>query len=128
MNEVENSLEGVKNYSVAVKEKGDDVIFLRKIIEGPTDESYGIYVAKLAGVPTSVVNRAKKLLNKFEDESNQKKAKENTTKVIDDSFQVNLYNFKLAEVGRMLEKTNPDELTAKEALDALYKLKEKMGL
>ena len=64
LNELEGELEGVKNYSVAVKEKGDDVIFLRKIVEGPADESYGIYVAKLAGVPNAVVNRAKKILNK----------------------------------------------------------------
>ena len=126
LNGLEEQLEGVKNYSVAVKEKGDDVIFLRKIIEGPADESYGIYVAKLAGVPNAVVNRAKKILNKLEQESQSKKVKDNTTKVIDDNLQVNLFNYKLAEVGRMLDKTNPDELTAKEALDALYKLKEKM--
>ena len=126
LNDLENSLEGVKNYSVAVKEKGDDVIFLRKIIEGPADESYGIYVAKLAGVPMSVVNRAKKLLSKLEDVNNSKKVKDDTRNVIDDGYQVNLFNYKLAEVGRMLEKMNLDEFTAKEALDALYKLKEKM--
>jgi len=126
LNELEGVLDGVKNYSVAVKEKGDDVIFLRKIIEGPADESYGIYVAKLAGVPNTVVNRAKKILNKLEQETRDKKIKENTTKVIDDNLQVNLFNYKLAEVGRILDRTNPDELTAKEALDALYKLKEKI--
>ena len=126
LNELEGQIEGVKNYSVAVKEKGDDVIFLRKIIEGPADESYGIYVAKLAGVPNTVVNRAKKILNKLEQETQSKKVKNNTTKVIDDNLQVNLFNYKLAEVGRMLDKMCLDELSAKEALDALYKLKEKM--
>ena len=126
LNELEGELDGVKNYSVAVKEKGDDVIFLRKIIEGPADESYGIYVAKLAGVPNTVVNRAKKILNKLEQETQSKKIKDNTTKVIDDNLQVNLFNYKLAEVGRMLDKMCLDELSAKEALDALYKLKEKM--
>jgi len=126
LNELEGQIDGVKNYSVQVKEKGDDVIFLRKIIEGPADESYGIYVAKLAGVPNTVVNRAKKILNKLEQETQSKKVKDNTTKVIDDNLQVNLFNYKLAEVGRMLDKMSLDELTAKEALDALYKLKEKM--
>ncbi len=126
LNELEGTIEGVKNYSVAVKEKGDEVIFLRKIIEGPADESYGIYVAKLAGVPNTVVNRAKKILNRLEEQNQSKKVKDNTTKVIDDNLQVNLFNYKLAEVGRMLDKMCLDELTAKEALDALYKLKEKM--
>ena len=126
LNELEGTLEGVKNYSVAVKEKGDDVIFLRKIVEGPADESYGIYVAKLAGVPSSVVSRAKKILNKLEEDTITKKAKANTTKVIDNNNQINMFNFKLAEVGRMLDKIALDELSAKEALDVLYKLKEKM--
>ena len=126
LNDLENKLEGVKNYSVAVKEKGDDVIFLRKIIEGPADESYGIYVAKLAGVPVSVVNRAKTLLSKLEDINTSNKAYDSKKDVIDRNYQVNLFNYKLAEVGRMLEKMNLDEFTAKEALDALYKLKEKM--
>ena len=126
LNELEEQIDGVKNYSVAVKEKGDEVIFLRKIIEGPADESYGIYVAKLAGVPNTVVNRAKKILNKLEQETQSKKVKDNTTKVIDDNLQVNLFNYKLAEVGRMLDKMCLDELSAKEALDVLYKLKEKM--
>lgn len=127
LNELENELEGVKNYSVAVKEKGEDVIFLRKIIEGPADESYGIYVARLAGVPAPVVNTAKQILKKLEKENRKKEVKSNVTKVIDNNMQVDLFNFKLAEVGRILDKTNPDELTAKEALDALYRLKEKMN-
>ena len=126
LSDLEGQIEGVKNFSVAVKEKGDDVIFLRKIVEGPADESYGIYVAKLAGVPSSVVSRAKKILGNLEKETVSKKANTNTTKVIDDNNQVSLFNFKLAEVGRMLDKMCLDELTAKEALDALYKLKEKM--
>ena len=63
---LEEKVEGIKNYSVAVKEKGEDVIFLRKIIEGGTDESYGIHVAKLAGVPRTVVTRANKILSSLE--------------------------------------------------------------
>jgi len=126
LKDLEKEIEGVKNFSVEVKEKGDDVIFLRKIIEGPADGSYGIYVAKLAGVSNNVVNRAKVILNKLEKESTLKNAKENTTKVVTDTMQVDMFNYKLAEVGRILDKLTLDELTAKDALDTLYRLKEKL--
>ena len=59
LTELENKLEGIKNYSIAVKEKGEDIIFLRKIIRGGTDESYGIHVAKLAGVPKVVTRKSR---------------------------------------------------------------------
>lgn len=59
LTELEEKLDGVKNYSVAVKEKGEDIIFLRKIVHGGTDESYGIHVAKLAGVPRECCNKGK---------------------------------------------------------------------
>ena len=59
---LEEKIEGVKNYSIAVKEKGEDIIFLRKIVEGGTDESYGVHVAKLAGVPKDVTKRANEIL------------------------------------------------------------------
>ncbi|HCC07089.1 MAG TPA: DNA mismatch repair protein MutS [Clostridiales bacterium] len=63
LTELEGKLEGVKNYRIAVKENGDDIIFLRKIVRGGTDNSYGIQVAKLAGLPMSVINRANEILN-----------------------------------------------------------------
>ncbi|MBR5227636.1 MAG: DNA mismatch repair protein MutS [Clostridia bacterium] len=126
LTDLEQEIEGIKNFSVEVKEKGDDVIFLRKIIEGPADGSYGIYVARLAGISNNIVNRAKAILNKLEEESTVKNAKKNTTQVITNSMQVDMFNYKLAEVGRILDKMSLDELTAKEALDTLYKLKEKI--
>ena len=66
LTELENKLEGIKNYSIAVKEKGEDIIFLRKIVRGGTDESYGIHVAKLAGVPKVVTNKANEILRSLE--------------------------------------------------------------
>ena len=66
LTKLEEQLDGIKNYSVAVKEKGEDIIFLRKIIEGGTDESYGIHVARLAGVPKSVTQKANEILKKLE--------------------------------------------------------------
>ena len=127
LTELGDTQEGIKNFSVAVKEKGDDVIFLRKIVEGAADESYGIYVAKLAGVPKSVLNRSKELLKKLEETNITKKAKKNETRVIDNNMQVDMFNYRLAEVGKILDKICLDELTAKEALDTLYKLKDKMN-
>ena len=127
LTELGDTKEGINNFSVAVKEKGDDVIFLRKIVEGGADESYGIYVAKLAGVPKPVLHRAKELLKKLEETNINKKAKKNETKVINNDMQVDMFNYRLAEVGKILDKICLDELTAKEALDTLYKLKDKMS-
>ena len=65
LTELEGKLDGVNNYCIAVKEKGDDIVFLRKIIKGGADKSYGIQVAKLAGVPDSVVERAKEIVDEL---------------------------------------------------------------
>jgi len=65
---MEQELEGVKNYNIAVKKRGDDITFLRRIIRGPADDSYGIEVAKLAGIPEEVVSRAKKILKTLDTE------------------------------------------------------------
>ena len=62
LTEMENELTGVKNYNIAVKKRGDDIIFLRRIVRGGADDSYGIEVAKLSGIPDSVINRAKVIL------------------------------------------------------------------
>ena len=63
---MENELECVKNYNIAVKKRGDDITFLRRIVRGPADDSYGIEVAKLAGIPDSVVSRAKDILRQLD--------------------------------------------------------------
>ncbi len=64
LTEMENELSGVKNYNIAVKKRGDDIIFLRRIVRGGADDSYGIEVAKLSGIPDAVINRAKAILKK----------------------------------------------------------------
>ena len=122
--ELENKLEGVKNYSIAVKEKGEDIIFLRKIIKGGTDESYGIHVAKLAGVPQEVVKNANEILKGLERKSilvTKGKEKENK-KIV--SGQLDMYNYKLADIAHELDKINVNELTPIDALNILMKLKE----
>ncbi|MDR4494740.1 MAG: DNA mismatch repair protein MutS [Nitrospirales bacterium] len=71
MTQLENVREGIKNYTVLVKEKGHDVLFLRKIVEGKADRSYGIQVAKLAGIPEQILDRARNILEQLEHESSQ---------------------------------------------------------
>jgi len=68
LTEMENELSGLKNYNIAVKKRGDDITFLRRIVKGPADDSYGIEVAKLSGIPSSVIERAKEILKKTEEE------------------------------------------------------------
>ena len=124
LTELENKIEGIKNYSIAVKEKGEDIIFLRKIIKGGTDESYGIHVAKLAGVPADVVKSANEILKTLERKSilaNKSQVKENK-KVV--SGQLDMYNYKLADIAHELDKININELTPVDALNILVKLKE----
>lgn len=123
---LENTLEGVKNYSIAVKEKGEDIIFLRKIVEGGTDESYGVHVARLAGVPKMVTQRANEILKQIERKNvltNKTVEKENKKQV---SGQLDMFNFKLAEIAHELDKVNIDELTPIDALNTLVKIKEEM--
>ena len=68
LTEMANELSGLKNYNIAVKKRGDDITFLRRIVSGPADDSYGIEVAKLSGIPLSVIDRAKEILKKTEEE------------------------------------------------------------
>ena len=68
LTEMENELQGVKNYNIAVKKRGDDITFLRRIVRGGADDSYGIEVAKLGGIPDEVIKRAKQILKKTEEE------------------------------------------------------------
>ena len=122
LTDLEGKVEGVKNYSVAVKEKGEDVIFLRKILRGGTDESYGIHVAKLAGVPQITVERANEILRTLEKKVkvNEKESK----KLL--GGQLDMYNYKIAEVAHEIDKINLNELTPIDALNILVKIKGKI--
>jgi len=124
---LEEKQEGVKNYHIAVKEKGEDVIFLRKILRGGTDESYGIHVAKLAGVPKIVTDRANEILKTLERKDmilNKKQEETKTKKVVEGQFD--MFNYKLAEIAHEVDKINLNELTPIDALNTLVKIKEKM--
>ena len=123
LTQLEEKLDGVKNYSIAVKEKGEDIIFLRKIIPEGTDESYGIHVAKLAGVPKQVIKRSNEILRTLE-----KKVKvKSDTSPKEVAGQLDLYNYKLADIAHELDKINVNELTPIDALNVIVKMKEKLG-
>jgi DNA mismatch repair protein MutS len=126
LTELEDKLEGIKNYSIAVKEKGEDIIFLRKIVRGGTDESYGIHVARLAGVPKMVTQKADEILRSLERKNilTGKKQEKQDKKQVEGQFD--LYNYKLAEIAHEVDKINLNELTPIDALNILVKIKEKM--
>ena len=127
LTQLEDKLEGVKNYSIAVKEKGEDIIFLRKIVPEGTDESYGVHVAKLAGVPQVVTRRANEILRSLERKNVltaknvEKESKKQT------AGQLDMYNYKLAEIAQEIDKIDLNQLTPIDALNTLVKIKEKMN-
>ena len=126
LTELENRLEGVKNYQIAVKEKGEDIIFLRKILKGGTDESYGIHVAKLAGVPKDVTIKANEILRKLERKSilRDKKQEKQDKKQVEGQFD--MFNYKLAEIAHEIDQVDLNSLTPIDALNTLVRMKEKM--
>jgi DNA mismatch repair protein MutS len=99
-------MKGVKNYSIAVKRRGDDIKFLRKIVNGGADDSFGIEVAKLAGLPPKIISRAKKLLNDME-EQNEKN--ELAVKAATDN-QISFYAIGESVIKSKLRETNIDEM------------------
>ena len=126
MTTLEEEGNGIKNYSIAVKEKGEDIIFLRKIVKGGTDESYGVHVAKLAGVPKDVTKRANDILKSLERKSILKETPKTKSEKQKQEGQFDMFNYKLAEIAHELDMVNLNELTPIDALNTLVKIKEKM--
>ena len=110
---LEDELTGVKNYSIAVKRQGDNIKFLRKIVPGGADESYGIEVAKLAGLPNKIIGRAKSLLGEMENDAARAKAAVSKA----DSDQISFDKISDSIVTDKLRKTNIDEMTDAELRD-----------
>ncbi len=128
LTELELILQRVKNYNVAVKEWGDHIVFLRKIIRGGCDHSYGIHVAQLAGLPQVVINRAKEVLKNLESESlnnnNEPKLAKHQEKPASSVTQMNLFSELEQSLQEEIRKINPDELTPVQALNKLDELKQ----
>ncbi|WP_295581815.1 DNA mismatch repair protein MutS [uncultured Oscillibacter sp.] len=122
LTELENTLPGTVNYNIAVKARGDDIIFLRKIVPGGADRSYGIEVARLAGLPEKVVQRAKAVLKELEEENGV-----SYTAPRRETDQVSLGSIGEGEVLDALRRCQPDTLTPIEAMGLLYELKQKLS-
>ncbi len=138
LTELEGKLNGVNNYCIAVKEKGDDIVFLRKIIKGGADKSYGIQVAKLAGLPDTVIERAKEIVNQLIEnditevvrnisvDTSGKKKKESRLDEVD-LTQMSLFDT-ISDDDIIAELRNVDigNLTPLDALNKLYELQNKV--
>ena len=116
---MENKLSNVKNYNIAVKKRGDQMIFLRKIVPGATDDSYGIEVAKLAGIPGAVIIRAREILDELE--SGKQEQVISVSKEPED--QISMLDLRGQEITAELEKITLETLTPIEAMNELYRLK-----
>ena len=138
LTELEGKMNNVTNYCIAVKEKGDDIVFLRKIVKGGADKSYGIQVAKLAGVPDMVIDRAKEIVEQLSDNDitekvqsivvDNKSEKHKPVKYDDvDLGQMTLFDtVKDEDVIKELQEINISTLTPLDALNTLYKLQNKL--
>ena len=118
---LEGELAGVRNYNIAVRTRGEDIIFLRKILSGGADRSYGIEVAKLAGLPKQVLVRARHILQELEEESGRPHAP-----LAEETDQVSLEALNEAAVVEQLRRAQVDTLSPLEALNLLYELKSRL--
>ena len=116
---MEDKLPNVKNYNIAVKKRGDQMIFLRKIVPGATDDSYGIEVAKLAGIPNQVINRAREILSELEAEGGAPAPAPKQ----EPEDQVSMLDLTGQQVVAALSAITVETLTPIEAMNELYKLK-----
>ena len=122
LTDLEEELDGVKNYRIAVKKRGDDITFLRKIVRGGTDDSYGIEVAALAGVPKEVINGAKKILGKIE---NDEVVIEHKAKPIEETNQIGFGDTVASEIADELRTMDVTTFTPIEAMNKLFELSNK---
>ncbi len=125
LSELEGQLAGVKNYSITAKKRGGDLIFLRKIVPGAADDSYGIEVAKLAGVPDAVISRAKVCLKELEEKL---PVAAPAKKQADGEGQLSFTDVGSDEIKTRLREASLDTMTPIEAMNLLYELKKKVDV
>ena len=130
LNEMQNSFSRIKNYHIAIQENKNNVIFLRKLVAGGSEHSFGIYVAKLAGMPTKVVNRAKEILKTLENSRSQDQNTENIKRVTEENLQLSFFQLDdpaLESIREELTQIDINTLTPIEALMKLNKIKNMIG-
>lgn len=116
---MEEELPGVKNYNIAVKKRGEDIVFLRKIVPGAADESFGVEVAKLAGLPDQVVKRARQVLRELETGGGEAPAPRRA----EETEQVSFQDVGGGQIAARLREITIETLTPIEALNVLFELK-----
>ena len=130
LNEMQNSFSRIKNYHIAIQENKNNVIFLRKLVAGGSEHSFGIYVAKLAGMPTKVVNRAKEILKTLENSRSQDQNMESIKRVTEENLQLSFFQLDdpaLESIREELTQIDINTLTPIEALMKLNKIKSMIG-
>lgn len=130
LNEMQNSFSRIKNYHIAIQENKNNVIFLRKLVAGGSEHSFGIYVAKLAGMPTKVVNRAKEILKTLESSRSQDQNTESIKRVTEENLQLSFFQLDdpaLESIREELTQIDINTLTPIEALMKLNKIKNMIG-
>ncbi|RSC94929.1 DNA mismatch repair protein MutS [Tenacibaculum singaporense] len=126
LNEMTTTFERIKNFNVSVKELDNSIIFLRKLVKGGSDHSFGIHVAKLAGMPSMVIHRANKILKELEDSHSHKEVKETLKEAQHEDMQMSFFQLDdplLEDIREEILTTNIDTLTPIEALMKLNEIK-----
>ncbi|MDI3534121.1 MAG: mismatch repair protein MutS [Thermosediminibacterales bacterium] len=128
LTELENKYFGIKNYKISVKEKGDNIIFLRKIVRGEADKSYGIQVARLAGLPPKVIERAKQILKEIEGIEIEARKETSSVKenLVDRDSQINLFYLESQKVIEEINNIDISTITPIEALNLLYSFQKRL--
>jgi len=121
LTQMENEIKGVKNYNIAVKKRGDDIIFLRRIVPGGADQSYGIEVAKLSGIPSGVIKRAKEILAETEEQGIV-----SYRTIVENNVQIPIYEQQAKEILDELKAIDVNTLTPIESMKLLYDLASKV--
>ncbi|HUU14972.1 MAG TPA: DNA mismatch repair protein MutS, partial [Terriglobia bacterium] len=126
LTELADLLPGVRNYHVSVKESGSNIVFLRKVEPGSADKSYGIEVARLAGLPSSVIERAREILTRHEQSEHTLSERLASSAPRQDAVQLTIFTPLNAEVVRAIENADLDNLKPLEALNLLAELKKQI--
>ena len=125
---MENEFDGIVNYNIAAKKRGDSITFLRKIVRGSTDDSYGIEVAKLAGLPNEVIKRAKEILATVEESAKSIKLTDREEKTVQkDESLITFEDCINDQIIEELKKVDINTLSPYECMTFLFDLKKRLG-
>ncbi len=128
LNELEKNIEGIVNYHISVQETKDNVIFLRKLVKGGSEHSFGIHVARMAGVPKTVVSRAEQILIELEKDRSQISGRETLKSMKVPQYQLTMFGVSDPKLEALHQKIQNLELNAMTPIDALMKLQELKGM